>query len=91
MGVEALDRLDADHAFMLGLVGQHRRARHVADGIDARHVGVAIAIDDDAALVGFDAEGFKAEVFDVADHTRGGDDAVHGDRFATCRRLQSSR
>ena len=32
MGVEALDLLDADHALMLGLVRQHGRACHVADG-----------------------------------------------------------
>src|SRR3546814_1898689 len=33
--VEAGDLLDADDALVLGLVGQHRRAGDVADGVDA--------------------------------------------------------
>ena len=66
--MQALDGLDADHALMLGLVRQHRRACDVADGVDAGHVGLAVAVDHDAAAVGFDAEFFQAEVFDVADH-----------------------
>jgi hypothetical protein len=46
-GLQALDGLDADDALVLGLVRQHRRAGDVADGVDARHVGAAVAVDDD--------------------------------------------
>ena len=73
------DLLDADDALMLGLVRQHRRAGDIADGIDARHIGAAIAVDDDAAAVGLDAERFEAEIFDIALHADGGDQPVGGD------------
>ena len=66
--VQPLDGLDADHAFMLGLVRQHRRTCDVADGVDAGHVGLAVAVDHDAAAIGLDAEFLQAEVLDVADH-----------------------
>ena len=79
MGFEALDRLDADDAFMLGLVRQHRRTRDVADRIDARDVGLAVAIDRDrAAALGLHAELFQAQVLDVADNADRRDDAVDG-------------
>ena len=65
--MQALDRLDADHALMLGLVRQHRRPGDVADGVDAGHVGLAVAVDHDAAALGLDAELFQAEALDVAD------------------------
>ena len=35
MDRETLDGLDADHALMLGLVGEHRRAGDIADGINS--------------------------------------------------------
>jgi hypothetical protein len=38
---------------MLGFVGEKRRAGDVADGIDPRHVGLAGAVDDDGAALGF--------------------------------------
>src|SRR5579859_3456316 len=52
MRLQSLDALDADHAFMLGLVREQRRAGNVADGIDAGHVGLAGAVDDDGAALG---------------------------------------
>ncbi len=76
---QAGDLLDADDAFMLGLVGEHRRAGDVADRIDARDVGLAVAVDDDAAAIGLHAERFKAEIFDIALHADGGDHPVGGD------------
>src|SRR5207253_6428552 len=84
MRMQALDRLDADHALMLGLVRQHRRARDVADGVDARHVGLAESIDRDGAALDLHAELFQAEIFGVADHADRRDDAVdrHGLRAA---------
>ena len=81
MRMQALDRLDADHAFMLGLVRQHRRARDVADGVDAGHVGLAVAVDHDAAAVGLDAEFFEPEVLDVADHADRRDHPLELDRL----------
>ncbi len=67
MRVEALDRLDADHALMLGLVSQHGRTCDVADSVDARNVGLAVAVDDDDAAVGLHPELFEAEILDIAD------------------------
>ena len=64
---------------MLGLVRQHRRPRDIADGVDARHIGLAIAIDDDGAAIGFHAELFEPEIFDIADHADGRDHAIDGD------------
>jgi hypothetical protein len=52
---------------VLGLVGQHRRAGDIADRIDAGHIGLAVAVDDDEAAVGLDAERFQPEIFDIAD------------------------
>jgi len=66
MRMQALDRLDADHAFVLGLVRQHRRAGDVADGVDAGYVCLAERIDHDAAALGFNAELFEAQIFDIA-------------------------
>ena len=81
MRMQSLDRLDANDALMLGLVGKQRGTRDVADRIDARHVGFAGAVDDDHAALGFHAEFFQAEIFDVADDTDGGDDALDGKRL----------
>ena len=78
VGIQSLDLLNADDALMLGLVGQHGRACHIADGIEASHIGAAKTIDDDAALVGFHAEGFKTQIFNIADNAHGGDDAING-------------
>src|SRR6185437_2800394 len=69
--MQALDCLDAHHAFMFGLVRQHRRTGDITDGVDAGHAGFAIAVDHDAATLGLDAEFLQAEVFDVADHAYG--------------------
>ena len=74
--MQALDRFDADHAFVLGLVRQHRRTGDVADGVDARHTGLAERVDDDATAVGLHAEFFQPELFDIADHADRGDDAL---------------
>src|SRR3569832_1529717 len=74
--IEALDRLDADDAFVLGLVRQHRRAGDVADGVDARHAGAAQRIDLDDPAFGVHADLLEAEVFDVADDAHRRDDAL---------------
>ena len=79
--MQALDGLDADDAFVLGLVRQHRRAGDVANGIDAGHIGLVETVDHDAAAFGFHAEFFQAEVFDIADDADGGDHALGGDRL----------
>src|SRR5260221_3523958 len=49
-------------ALLVRLVGQHRTIDDIADGIDARHAGLPVAADGDAALVGeFDARLFEIE------------------------------
>src|SRR4029077_4191595 len=81
MRMQALDRLDADDAFVLGFVGEQRRAGYVADGIDAGHIGLADAVDDDGRALGLYPELFQAEIFDIADDADRGDDAVDGQRL----------
>src|SRR5882762_4540308 len=71
MWLEALDRLDADDALMLGLVREQRWACDVADGIDAGHVGAAMAVDHDRAAIGLHAELLEPEILDVADDADG--------------------
>ena len=66
--MQALDGLDAHHALVLGLVRQHRWSRDIADGVDARNIGFAQAVDHDNAAVDLDPEFLKPEVFGVADH-----------------------
>src|ERR1700722_13310297 len=79
--MQSLDRLDADDAFVLGLVRQKRRTGDVADGVDSRHVGLAGAVDDNGAALGLHAEFLQTEIFDVADNADGGDDALDGKRL----------
>ena len=67
--MQPLDAFDADHAFMLGLVRQHGGARHIADGIDTGYIGVAQTIGYHATAIGFDPQGFKTEIFNIADNT----------------------
>src|SRR5580704_3714464 len=81
MRMQSLDRLDADDAFVLGLVRQERRAGDVADGIDAGRAGLADAVNDDGAALGFYAEFFQAEILDIADDADRGDDAIDGERL----------
>ena len=82
--MQPLDGLDADDAFVLGLVREQRRTGDVADGIDAGHVGAAGAVDDDRAALDLHAELFQAEIFDIADDADRRDDAVDG-RASACR------
>ncbi len=78
---QAGDLLDADDRLVLGLVRQHRRAGDVADGVDARHVGAAIAVDDDGAALDLHAERLQAEVLDIALDADRRDHPVGGDRL----------
>ena len=79
--MQALDGLDADDAFVLGLVREQRRAGDVADGVNARHIGLARAVDDDGAALGLHAEFFQAEILDIADDADGRNDAIDGERL----------
>ena len=81
MRMQALDRLDADHAFMLGLVREHRRPRDVADGVDAGHIGPAHAVDHDGAAIGLHAELFETEILDIADDADRRNHPVDGHRL----------
>ncbi len=45
----------------LGLMRQHRPAHDIADGIDARHIGGEMFVDDDAAALRRDAGGFQPQ------------------------------
>src|SRR5690606_5577581 len=78
LDLQALDHLDRRHALMLGLVRQHGRAGDIADGIDALDVGAAVTIGNDDAPVGFYANGFEADILDIAD------DADSGNHLLGC-------
>ena len=53
-------------AFVLALVRQHRPADHIADGVDALHIGLEMIVDHDAAaLVERDARFLQPETFGV--------------------------
>ena len=75
------DRLDADDALVLGLVGEHRRPGDVADGVDAGDIGPADAVDDDAAALGLHAELLEAEILDIADDADGRDEPLGRDHL----------
>src|ERR1700733_877025 len=79
--MKPLDRLDADNAFVLGLMREKWRPGDVADGVDSRHVGLARAVDDNGAALSLHAELLQTEIFDVADDADGGDDALDGKRL----------
>src|SRR5258707_10283037 len=79
MWVEALDRLDADDAFVLGLVRQHGRAGHIADRVDAGHVGAVELIDCDGSTIGLHSQLLEPEILDIAGDTDRRDDALDGE------------
>ena len=64
---------------MLGLVRQHRRTGHIANGVNARDIGFTQPVGDDAAAIGLNAQSFKAQAFDIADHANSRDQAIRGD------------
>src|SRR2546429_1195452 len=53
---------------MLGLVREQWRSRDVADGIDAGHIGLAVAVDHDDSAIGFNTNFFQAQILDIADY-----------------------
>ncbi len=75
------DLLHADHAFMLGLVRQHGRTGHIADRIQAVHIGASIAVDHHTAPIGLHAEILKAQIFYIALNAHRRDQAIRLDRF----------
>src|SRR5262245_29821997 len=91
MWLEALDRLDADDALVLGLVRQQRRTGNVADGVNPGHIGAIERVDHDGAAVGLHAELFKTEMFDVAGDADRGDDSLDGERLRTALAILDSR
>src|SRR5262249_20275196 len=76
MRVQPLDRLDTDHALVLGLVREHRRTRDITDGVDAGDAGLAETINDDCAAVGLHRKLFQSEILDIPDHADGGNDPL---------------
>src|SRR5262249_43058114 len=78
MRLEAFDCLDADDALVLGLVGEQRWTGNVADRVDAGDIRAIERIDRDRAAIGFHAQFFKAEIFDIAGHPNRGDDPLDG-------------
>ncbi|MNZ63521.1 hypothetical protein D3C78_816690 [compost metagenome] len=80
MWIEPGDLFDADQRFVAGLVRQPGRAGDIADGVDARLAGGAVAVGDDMGLLHLDRSAFQPKVLDIADDTGGAEDHVdfHG-------------
>src|SRR6185295_12860994 len=76
MWLQALDGFHAHHPLTLRLVRKHRRSGYIADGVDTRHAGAAVAVGGDGRAVRFDAELLEPEVLDIADHAYGTDHAL---------------
>ncbi len=82
MGRLAGHRLDGGDALFLGLVGQHGAVDDVADGIDARHVGLEAGVGlDPAALVDLDAGLLEPKAVGVRHPADGHQDGVAFDLF----------
>src|SRR5262245_27092294 len=79
--VEALDRLNANHTFMLGFVRKHRRASDIPDGVDAMNARPVELVDNDGATVGFYTDFLKTKIFNVTDDPDGGNHALNGQRL----------
>ena len=78
MRVEPRDRLNADNAFMAGLMRKPRRAGQVANRIDSRLAGLAKTVHHHMGPFHFDLGVFKADIFGIADDADRGDDAIDG-------------
>src|SRR6185437_5073971 len=94
MALLAGQRLDQGHAFLGGLVRQHRPGDDVADGIDAFDIGGEAAIDGDAPLVvDGDADRLEPEPFGIGTPPDGDQRDVTGDLVARAalRRLERER
>src|SRR6185295_12112352 len=77
LGALAGDAFDADNSLVAGLVRQPWRAGDVADGVEAGDIGAPVSVGEDVALFDFAAQGFEAEVLDIAGDADG-DDGVRG-------------
>ena len=73
------DLLDADHAFMAGLVRQPGRTGQVADGIDAGLGSAAVLVGHHMGLLDLHLGGLKSDVFHIADDADREDHALDGD------------
>src|SRR5690606_13895429 len=67
------DVLGGVDAFMRGLVGQPGRAGAVADGVQALHIGLAVAVGLDVAAVQFDAQRLQTDAVGVGGDADGRD------------------
>src|SRR5271166_432437 len=79
--LQALDRLYAQDALMLGLVCQQRWASHVPDGINPPHAGTIERIDNNRATPCLYANLFEAEILDISGHPDGGDRSLEVERL----------
>jgi hypothetical protein len=77
--LHAGDLLDADHALVAGLVREPGRAGQIADGIDARLAGRAVAVGHDMRALDLHLGALEADILDIADDADGRDHAVGGD------------
>src|SRR5207247_9240682 len=76
MRLEPLDRLHANHALVLGLVGEERRTGNVANRIDTGYIRAIECIDYDSAALSLNPELLQTEIFDIPDDADRGDNAL---------------
>ena len=78
----ARNAFGAGHAFILGLVGEHRAMSAITDDPDILRRGAEMIIGDETALVGLDAHGLQAQTLGVGAAPDAHDDRVGVQRLA---------
>jgi hypothetical protein len=74
-------------------MGQHRAAHHVADGVNTRHVGSEVIVDDNATAIHRNAGCFKTEIVRVRTTARCDQHNIAFERNSrtACNRLECDR
>src|ERR1700730_852356 len=75
MWVESFDRLDANHAFMFGLMREHGRAGDIPDRINPRHIGAPHSVRNNTSPLNLHAERLKPKVLGIAGNAGRGNHA----------------
>src|SRR3984893_6160743 len=75
MRVESFDRLDANHAFMFGLMREPGRAGDIADCINPRNIGAPHSVRNNTSPLNLHAERLKPKVLGIAGNAGRGNHA----------------
>ena len=73
----------AENPFVTGLVGQPGTARNIADGIHAGDVRTVVLVHNNAPRLGFDAQFFQSNIFDIAPNAHRGKHLIAWNRLCS--------